>query len=35
MPYTNREWEKLSTAPKEDDLSKGILEAIVGLWLGN
>jgi type I restriction enzyme R subunit len=38
MPYTNREWEKLSIllnlltpklpAPKEDDLAKGILEAI-------
>ena len=38
MPYTNREWEKLSIllnllipklpAPKEEDLSKGILEAI-------
>ena len=38
LPYTNREWEKLSIvlnrlipklpAPKEDDLSKGILEAI-------
>jgi type I restriction enzyme, R subunit len=38
LPYTNREWEKLSIvlnllipklpAPKEEDLSKGILEAI-------
>lgn len=38
LPYTNREWEKLSIvlnllipklpAPEEDDLSKGILEAI-------
>lgn len=38
LPYTNAEWEKLSIflnflvpklpAPKEDDLSKGILEAI-------
>jgi type I restriction enzyme, R subunit len=38
LPYTNAEWEKLSTflnflipklpAPKEDDLSKGILETI-------
>lgn len=38
LPYTNAEWEKLSTflnflvpklpAPKEEDLSKGILEAI-------
>jgi type I restriction enzyme R subunit len=38
MPYTNREWEKLSIllnlltpklpAPKEDDLARGILEAI-------
>ncbi len=38
MPYTNREWEKLSIllnllvsklpAPKEEDLAKGILEAI-------
>ncbi len=38
MPYTNREWEKLSIAlnllipklpaPKEEDLSKGILESI-------
>jgi type I restriction enzyme R subunit len=38
LPYTNREWEKLSImlnllipklpAPTEDDLSKGILEAI-------
>ena len=38
IPYTNREWEKLSIvlnllipklpAPKEEDLSKGILEAI-------
>ncbi len=38
MPYTNRDWEKLSIflnlltpklpAPKEEDLSKGILEAI-------
>ncbi len=38
MPYTNREWEKLSIvlnmlirklpAPKEEDLSKGILETI-------
>jgi len=38
MPYTNREWENLSIvlnllipklpAPKEEDLSKGILEAI-------
>jgi len=38
LPYTNEEWEKLSIflnflipklpAPKEDDLSKGILEAI-------
>jgi type I restriction enzyme R subunit len=38
LPYTNVEWEKLSTflnflipklpAPKEEDLSKGILEAI-------
>ena len=38
LPYTNAEWEKLSTfltflvpklpAPVEDDLSKGILEAI-------
>jgi type I restriction enzyme R subunit len=38
LPYTNREWEKLSIvlnllipklpAPQEDDLSKGILEAI-------
>jgi type I restriction enzyme, R subunit len=38
IPYTNREWEKLSImlnlltpklpAPKEDDLAKGILEAI-------
>ena len=38
MPYTNREWEKLSIvlnllipklpAPEEEDLSKGILEAI-------
>ena len=38
LPYSNREWEKLSIllnllipklpAPKEDDLSKGILEAI-------
>jgi type I restriction enzyme, R subunit len=38
MPYTNREWEKLSIllnlltpklpAPKEEDLAKGIIEAI-------
>jgi type I restriction enzyme R subunit len=38
MPYTNREWEKLSIllnlltpklpAPKEEDLAKGILESI-------
>ena len=38
LPYTNAEWEKLSIflnflvpklpAPKEEDLSKGILEAI-------
>ena len=38
MPYTNAEWEKLSIflnlltpklpAPKEEDLAKGILEAI-------
>ena len=38
MPYTNREWEKLSillnlltpklAAPKEEDLAKGIIEAI-------
>src|SRR5262249_25219505 len=38
LPYTNRDWKKLSIvlnllipklpAPKEDDLSKGILEAI-------
>ena len=38
LPYTNAEWEKLSVflnflipklpAPKEDDLSKGVLEAI-------
>jgi type I restriction enzyme R subunit len=38
MPYTNPEWEKLSIllnllvpklpAPKEEDLAKGILEAI-------
>jgi type I restriction enzyme R subunit len=38
LPYTNAEWEKLSIflnflvpklpAPKEDDLSKGILEAV-------
>ena len=38
LPYTNREWEKLSIvlnllipklpAPKDEDLSKGILEAI-------
>ncbi len=38
LPYTNAEWEKLSTflnflipklpAPEEDDLSKGILEAV-------
>ncbi len=40
LPYTNREWEKLSIllnllipklpAPKEEDLSKGILESIDG-----
>lgn len=38
LPYTNAEWEKLSIflnflvpklpAPKEEDLSKGILESI-------
>ena len=38
LPYTNREWERLSIvlnllipklpAPKDEDLSKGILEAI-------
>jgi type I restriction enzyme R subunit len=38
LPYTNAEWEKLSIfltflvpklpAPKEEDLSKGILETI-------